>query len=493
MHQDRMPDNTANETDDRVIEHNVTLIFGKHRGKTFQFASKDWLYCRWVCDQKDGSGQFNRFKQYIITNKKIISDANYERGKTETGPLSKRVRSWDLETMRDKGVIISPLSLNNIFTGSTKRPRKAICDMQACGVVPEWNDTLIGTQKQEIKVLAALSSRFMSYVFRRMLHEFRVEPFTEPLIADRAMLVLARNYMAYMLAKEIANPRGDPDGRVDILELEDLLQRRRGLKDDNDLPESFIECFSRMGMCSKALLRMKDRHEQSIPMQSLDETVTGTTETTPRRIYNRFLMSESDLSKSLVTYRNVENKNWDDPDVIRACWVLARADGAFEYDRISNAEIPVALLKTNELLIYKHAIRATKYNFSLHLIPRGELVYGPCVGFGGSGCLMDIDYCTSDTVYAIRSSLFVNSAFDITYMQCYAGLARHHRKNITRACVLYLQHGSKYEVDMADHDHSKLLEFLNSTKNHIQNSCDVGMCETGPVSKYATKPEKHDV
>ena len=97
---------------------------------------------------------------------------------------------------------------------------------------------------------------------------------------------------------------------------------------------------------------------------------------------------------------------------------MAQADGAIESDRIINICIPPVLLKCENVAIYSHALRTAKRHMSFHMIPAGELMYAPCLGFGNTGCLMDIDYCTESTVYGIRSGLWVNSAHDVTYLLC---------------------------------------------------------------------------
>ena len=467
------------------LDDNIILTFGKYKGKSFQSAAKDWKYCEWIIKQKFSFGQFERLKKYIEGNRKAIADRNYERAKTEEGSISKRVRTWDLETMRNKGVIISPLVLNNHFIGTTRRPRAASYDLQTCSAVPKWDEKMTEVEKEKIKVTTTLCSRFISYVFRRMVHHERGnEKITEPLVADHAIMVLRRNYNAYVLAKKHASPKNDPDGKVNIFELEKALQDEISTcVDATHLPDSLTDCFSRLGLCKKAISTMIEYHSEwkknkNIPPYDPEMyRFTGPIETHPRAILTRFLMTEGDVSRAVTIYRDLEKRVWNDVETLRACWVMAQADGAIETDRIINIFIPPVFLNYETVPIFAHALRMAKRHMSLYIVPAGKLMYAPCLGFGTTGCLMDIDYCTESTVYGIRSGLWVNSAHDVTYLQCYAGLARYHGRKITTICIIYLQHGCTHEVDISEWDHVPLLSFLNSSDTVVTNACDRGMCE----------------
>lgn len=459
------------------VDHYVKLLFGKYRGKTFGVAAKDWRYCSWIKDQPHSHGQFDRFKKYLNDNAKLISDRNFEKSKVQKGTLSQRVRGWDLESMRDKKIITAPIQASNLQMLGTKKPRCPVYAMQFPGALPEWDRENTEVEQRRVRTMSALGARFLSYVFRRMIHEVRNEPVNEPLIADKALLIIKKNYLAYKMSKQISVPVNDPDGKVNLADLENHLKRCSldGTKENGELPDTFMDCFSRLGLQRTDWDSLNKYFEnQGDGKENLKEKPNVSS--TPRRILLRYLLNYVELRDALETYRNIDPHRWSTEKALKACWILARADGAFEFDKVINEDIPENLLNPNKMAVYKHMNRQIMRYFSKDVLKSDPLVYGPCIGFEKTGCTLDVDFSAGETAFAIRGGMWVSSAYDTAYLQGYAALARKNGIKITRLVMIYLQHAGSLEIDVSDWDHTELLEFLKNDAT-TKNACDLGICE----------------
>jgi hypothetical protein len=307
------------------------------------------------------------------------------------------------------------------------------------------------------------------------VHVERKESLVENLIADKALKVIKKNYAAYTHAKSLAVPRGDPDAVVDLV----LLEQSNRINYDmgNSEYESLMDCFTRMELTASDLTTLRTYITNDSSEQTKEDRPV--VKTRPRRILMRFHLDQDELEAAIGVYKN-DAFEWDSGEYLRACWCLARADGAFEIDRVSNDAIPEAFLKPKELLVYSHMQRQAHRYFSLDHIPAGKLEYAPCSGFQKTGCTLDVDFVSDDTAYVVRGGMWISSSYDAAYIQGYAAVARENGRAITRISVLYLQHGGCCDTDIHDWDHAKLLQFLVDTKGEEINACDLGLCETVP-------------
>ncbi len=453
----------------------TVMKIGKHRGRTFSFIAKDKYYVKWVRDQKYPKGALGMLKTWLDKNADWLLEQNMKTAIEAKGTLAKRVRNWDVEEMRTRGILRSVPDLQNATFGKSKRPRPPPYSLQEAGVLAAWQPGLSKGDRWRMRADGALVDRFLGYIFRRMLHESRDEPVSEKLIADKALKVLELNDFAYHFALKHAHPKGDPDGSVNLGDLETALQEERsgpGSSLHPPLPETLKPCFSRLG-CSG----------QGPSRDGAEDTGTST----PRRILLRFMLSIPQLKQALSTFRNIRQFSWVSREVIEACWCMARGDGAFDHDRISNTAIPEKLFDIG-LGVYRFMHRFIDAN--LRIVDKRDLHYGACVGFQETGCPVEADFRVGDSVLCIRGSLWLSPHFDNSYLQGYVALARQNGLVVNRTVVLYVQHGVKIECDLADWDHRRLLDFLKSDPDAqgALRGCDLGMCDPSAPSMEPEEP-----
>lgn len=479
----RIMDNTEG------LDGDIIMKVGKYRGRTFENISRDKFYTRWVRQQEFPRGPLAALKKWLDKNANWLLERNMAEALQATGPLSNRIRAWDVEEMRTRGILSSMPQINTSTFGKTRRPRAPMYSLQESGVIKPWEAGMSKGDKWALRCTTALVARFLSYVFRRMIHEVRGDDLMEPLIADRALLVIERNDYAYRLALKLSSPQGDPEGLVLLETLEEALQSRRETlrlqgKPDT-LPESLRPCFSRLGCQGQGVYA-----QRGDPTEAQKVALT----TTPRRILLRFMLSIGELREALSIYRDIHNRSWNTPEVLKACWCMARGDGAFDYDRISNEELPIPLLASTSLKLYQYMLRCVENHFGKHKVSSIDMHYGPCLGFGDTGCPLEADIRVGSTVYAIRGGLWISAHYDVAYLQGYAALARSNSLRLDRCVIIYLQHGSTFEFDLSDWDHLPLLEFLKndpSSKRGL-DACDLGLCEPNldETDEIALKKQK---
>jgi uncharacterized protein (DUF3820 family) len=482
-----------------ALSGEVLMKVGKYRGRSFEYISRDKFYTRWVRQQEYPRGALGMLKTWLDKNAEWLLERNMKEALASTGPLSKRVRAWDVEEMRTRGILSAIPQVSNATFGRSRRPRAPAFSLQEAGVIPSWTPGMTKGEKWRLRCTTALVGRFLSYVFRRMLHDLRAEALTEPLIADKALVVLERNDYAYRLALKLAVPKGDPEGVVGLELLERKLQEKRDRcktpAKRSRLPDSLRPCFTRLG-CQGQGVYAPGLAETKEAKESLT--------TTPRRILLRFMLSIGELRDALKVYRDLENYSWDDEPMLHAAWCMARGDGAFDFDRISNDELPVPLLNVTELPIYRYMFRCAQRHFGPDVVDVNEMHYGACLGFGETGCPLEADLRVADTVYAIRGGLWISTQFDVAYLQGYAAVARANGISLDRCIIIYLQHGTILEFDLADWDHTQLLDFVQNDPEADRgvDACDLGMCEAPPddteeeqvkLEKQAKKAERRRV
>jgi uncharacterized protein (DUF3820 family) len=459
-------EDVAQENDGETV-----LKIGRYRGHTYASVSRNAYYVRWVKGIAFPKGQMGRLRSYLEKNADWLLKEQIRESREMGGTLSNRVRKWPLDELREQGILRATPEMSNCTIGNTRRPRAPTYGLQATNIIPQWEQGMTKSDKWRVKCMTGLVGRFMSYVFRHMIHEVRKEAISERVVADKALEVLERNDYAYRLALKLSRPKNDPEGKVSLEELEGALQARRSKLEGqpaalSKLPTTLAPCLTRLGCTGQSQI-------QNDPEQGKSPT------TTPRRILLRFMLSIGELGEALKVYRS-EEYAWSDEIFLRACWTMARADGAFSYDKINNESIPEALL-AKTLPIYAYMQRVC----SRHFTDAIEITYGACVGFGDTGCPMEVDIRVGDTVWAFRSGMWISNKWDFAYLQGYA-LAREHGVDINRACIAYFQHGCVLGVDLDDWDHIPLLSFLKApskTSEHISeaeaegNACDLGLCD----------------
>lgn len=162
---------------------------------------------------------------------------------------------------------------------------------------------------------------------------------------------------------------------------------------------------------------------------TLEGVVTLTTSTSiPKEMICNKTIDEHVKLATQHAKAKKRKENEDNQVFLKACWCLARADGAFEIDRVSNDSIPEAFLRTGELGVYAHMQRQARRYFSLEQIGIGKLQYAPCWGFQKTGCTLDVDYVSKDTAYVVRGGMWISSSFDAAYVQGYAARERERRR-----------------------------------------------------------------
>jgi len=444
----------AEETDHLLATQ--TLRCGKYRGRTFATVTKmDRMYCKWVARIEYAGGDLGRFQRWLIANHKQLQEEQLRDAREATGTLSQRVRRWDVDQFVELGLLTPVPVLVNATYGKSRRPRQPMYSLETAGVTQAWEAKQTQGTRQQQGQLVLMLSRFLSYVFRRMVHEERKEPVEERLIADAALGTLERNYYAYKIALEVTG--GDPDKETTTEAVQAALDRKRakGRRRREALPETVD--FSRLG-----------RVENGV---------------TPRRILLRFYLTVPELQAALVVYRDL-SKPWDAPEVLQATWTLTRADGAFAVDRVSNLSLPPQLLDTSTLGVYKYMRRVCFRDFAR--VASSELQYSPCLGMqdGNRGCPVEADMVLGETVIAFRGGLWVNSERDMAYLHGYAALARAIGSDLNRMCIYFWQHGTSVEADITDWDEEGLLEYLQPGETApTANACELGMCDepTGPL------------
>ena len=467
----------------KELDGESVMKCGRFRGHTFAAISRNAHYVKWVRGQKYPRGALAHLRQFLDRNAEWMLEEQMRGAQEATGTLSKRVRKWPLDEFRERGLLRPTPQVSNCTVGHTRRPRAPVYGLHQTGIVPEWSADMTAGDKWKVKCLTALVGRFLSYVFRRMLHEQRGEPIRERVIADHALLVLERNDYTYRLALQLSTPKNDLEGEVRLEALEAALQAKRATlvskgkeKELSKLPTTLRPCFSRLGCAGQGVFHVP-------------ATETDNPKSTPRRILLRFMLSIGELQGALATYRDLHNYTWDDRQTLEAAWTMARADGAIDYDKITNEPFPDALGKVDDLPLYNYMQRVCARHFSLDVVPMGGVAYGPCVGFAATGCPLEADLRVGDTVYAIRSGLWIGVDWDFAYLQGYAALARHNGLELNRVSVIYLQHASVLEVELEDWDHTPLLRFLQAPveegKAEVEaeaeaNACDLGLCNEPP-------------
>jgi hypothetical protein len=182
----------------------------------------------------------------------------------------------------------------------------------------------------------------------------------------------------------------------------------------------------------------------------------------------------------------MEKYTWDDAELLKACWCMARADGAFDWDKINNESMPEALL-AETLPIYKYMLRSVERYFSPEVACTDEFHYGACLGFSSTGCALEADLRVGDTVYGIRGGMWISSTFDNAYLQGYVAQARANNIPVHRTVLIYLQHAITTEVDLFGWNEKPLLEFLQTNVGSKGESmaddgsaCELGLCEELP-------------
>jgi hypothetical protein len=429
---------------------------GKYRGRTFAYASKDFYYARWVLNQRYVKGALGRFRTYLDENRNRLIEQQMQDAMAAEGTLSTRVRVWNRETMIDRGILLPVPSLGNATFHGSRRPRQPVASLELAGVLEPWNAKWTKVEKGRAKGMMAMSSRTLTYIFRWMLHLVRNEPIDERLVADKALQILGVNDYAYRTA--MALTQGEMDGFITREALQETLQRKRAsIKSASKLtrlPETFD------------LTRMGDMEQIR-----------------PRDILMRYTLSLGELRKALKLYRSFSKKDiatrW--PDLVAACWTLARADGAFVRQRVCNLQCPTPLQDPG-LRVIAYMRRAIDRWFK----DAPRVTYAPCLGFS-DGCPVEADLVVGDTVFAIRGSLWVSSSYDAAYLSGYAALARSQQDGgpgaqIDRTVLIFLQHETALELDLTDWDHQHLLVFLQAHNNaelkeEGGNACDLGLCE----------------
>jgi hypothetical protein len=447
---------------------------GRYRGHTFMSISRNAYYIKWVRQQVYPRGALAHLRQYLDRNADWLISEHMREAMEAGGNLSTRVRKWPLDQFRERKILCSTPNVGNCTIGHTRKPRNPVYGLQDANIIPEWQHGMTKSDKWRVRCLTSLVGRFLSYVFRRRLHERRKEALSERLIADQALIVLERNDYAYRLALTLSEPENDPEGVVYLEALENELQRKRSDleatgKDMSKLPETLRPCFSRLGCAGQGVFY--------VPANDTEKP-----KTTPRAILLRFMLSIGELKGALKTYRAIKVLPWDNIKVLEACWSMARADGAFSYDKISNETLPEALCKVKELLLYEYMATVCDRYFPKSV----DVTYGPCVGFAATGCPVEADLRVGDTVWALRSGLWISNNWDFAYLQGYAALARQNGIKLNRACVVYLQHAIVLEVELSHWDHEPLLKFLqtpskeNPHKTEAEaegNACELGLCD----------------
>ncbi len=445
----RIDEETAFLLDSQIIK------VGKFRGRTFAYAARDHFYCKWVLGIPYASGALGRFKAYLVENRERLIAQQMAEALAAEGTLSQRVRVWNRDNFLDRGLLTPAPVLSNCTFHGSRRPRQPVASLQTAGVLDEWSSKWTKVEKRRAKTQLSLCGRTLNYLFRWLVHAVRREPVTERLVADKALRVLGENQYAYETALRLAG--GDPDGLVSGEALQaELARRRAALNSDAKrarLPTEFD--LSRLG---EDLTRIK-----------------------PRAILLRYMLSLRELRAALKAYRDVStdamSARW--APLIRACWTLARADGAFSWNRVSNAECPERL--TDPCL---RVVQFMRRVVARHFAKASAVNYAPCVGFeGAGGCPVEADLVVGDTVFAVRGGLWVSSGYDCAYLSAYAALARRYgAMPVQHVSVVYLQHESMLTLDLHDWDHEPLLAFLTAnggTELQVEggNACDLGLCE----------------
>lgn len=448
------------EEDTEYLRGSQVMKIGKYKGRTFDYISTQHFYVKWVLQQQYPSGALGQLQRYLRENRKRLHREQLEAARAAEGTLSTRTRLWNRELFVDKGYLAVVPFIGNATISETRRPRQPVHSLQEAGVVPAWDSRWTFGEKRKAKTVMALAARSLGYLFRRMVHEARAEPISEPLVADKALQVLGVNHYAYKVALKVAG--GDPDAKITPEALQAALDAKRAKirnpKKRKKIPEKFD--LARVG---------------------------NVEEMTPRRILMRYLLTLPLLRKAIKVYRDLSSAAFT--DVVRACWVLARADGAFNWSRVSNLACPDELCQ-EDLTVYGFMRRTVQNRFAS--APRVD--YQPCLGFEG-GCPLDADLVVGDTVFAVRGGLWLSTGYDGSYTQAYIALARDNGRNMKRVGLIYLQHGIEVTLDLEDWDHTSLLQFLranDSAEAKQNNACDVGLCEDEIPKELDVDPEEKE-
>jgi uncharacterized protein (DUF3820 family) len=442
------------------------LGVGKYRGRTFDYVSTQHFYVRWVLQLQYPTGELGQLQRYLILNRDRLLQEQVEAAQAAEGTLSTRTRLWNRGVFTDRGYLAVVPTVGNATFDGTRRPRQPCNSLQTAGVVAAWEPKWTTGEKNKAKTTMALSARAIAYLFRRMVHIHRGEPVTEPLVADSALRVLGINHYAYKTAMVVTG--GDPDKVVTPDQLKDALDAKRQT--------------------------VRNPVKRALLPESFDLTRIGNPqELTPRRLLLRYMLTLPELRNALQLFRDItiasttDDPRW--PELINACWILARADGAFNWARISNERCPEAL-KVPDLPVVRYMNRTVKRCFSVNRVD-----YQPCLNFSG-GCPLDADFVIGDTVFAVRGGLWLSSGYDGSYTQGYAALARNNGRTINRVALVYLQHGCDISIDLTDWDHKPLLQFLQANDGaeaKQNNACDVGMCDPDIPKELDIDPEEDEI